>query len=439
MLPGGVVLSYSNDNLDRIQWRWTQVKEVADELLRTNGLLPLIQDADWFSYCSTVYEIVHRRAFTPHEWIDGDCERWDSIFSHHLESEHDNIERKTQVSIRKRHCPGQSHVVQYTMYYSQLKPFLEAFKMLLSELKRFPETATLLRPVPPPQAKQSRPRFRSTSSFIEKESPTTAAQSGAREGSRSAGTRNETMSNAPAQAALRPEPAPKATPEPEPATQAPPEPEPAPQAQPQPEPTPQATPEPEPAPQAQSEPEPAPKTTPEPEPTPTQAYATTDPRMVEAIEAAREWIDWLDERTPALRQMNEDELRDKLRTWHRWLDYHLWLGVFEEDSPLFDAWCSFVDSSVDRDELARLGREIETRQRHARSVLSARNVERIEATTGSAYLSGVVERSDHEPVPCELPELDDRVYRIKAGEGGYRLEGRVLIPTRAIRYRYQGP
>jgi len=140
------------------------------------------------------------------------------------------------------------------------------------------------------------------------------------------------------------------------------------------------------------------------------------------------WWVWLEEKREILQGLRDEDLRDKLRVWREALDYYLWTDPAEAILP------AFTEASPPVGTLTPFLEHLRKAQKALRQFLSEQGIERIEAPVGSEFIPGVVERSTKPPEPTEDPALHGRVYRIEPGEGGYRAQGRVLMPSYARRY-----
>ncbi|MDH7568174.1 MAG: hypothetical protein QHJ73_01140 [Armatimonadota bacterium] len=153
----------------------------------------------------------------------------------------------------------------------------------------------------------------------------------------------------------------------------------------------------------------------------------------EAAMAIHEWLVWVCEKLGSLTSLSEEELVLKVRLWGRRLDYYLWADPAEHLRPHIVPGDPLFDDSV----MVPLVRHLSERQRDVREYLRAHGITRIEADSGSAFLPGLVERSDRPSEPTRDLRLDERVFRVEPGDGGYRLGEKVLIPSRARRYKYR--
>ena len=187
--------------------------------------------------------------------------------------------------------------------------------------------------------------------------------------------------------------------------------------------------------------------TPEPPAAPTIPEDASNPEVLELLRnlpgqeesregvvviELRDWFAWFSEKIPLLQGLPEAETIELLLRWHRALDYYVWASL-EEELDLA-ALANLLPPQTTRTLLQRL----EANQAKVRELLAVHGIERIQAPAGSSLLAGQVEWSDLPPVETGRPELDGRVGRIEPGEGGYRSRSRILIPSRARRYLYNG-
>lgn len=180
------------------------------------------------------------------------------------------------------------------------------------------------------------------------------------------------------------------------------------------------------------EPAPPPRTASRTQETPQQEVLR---RFPDEVEAYKEWNRWLTDRLETLQSLTDVEFGDKIRLWRRWLDYYVWLDPLADASPLA-ALRGERDNERLGDVIRQVFANIVDLQQKTRHALAQRDVVRIEVEKGGNFISGVIERSTNAPAPLPSGKEQWRgcVSHIIPGEGGYRLQGRVLVPTLAIAF-----
>ena len=131
-----------------------------------------------------------------------------------------------------------------------------------------------------------------------------------------------------------------------------------------------------------------------------------------------------------LQTLATDQIIDKLKMWHRALDYYLAADPATE-------FAGQLPDNLKSDFRPIIAAFIE-RQRLNMALLQGHGIERITATPGSRRVAGLVEASELGLEPTSDPDLDGLVASVLPGEGGFRTNQKVIIAAAARLYKYSG-
>lgn len=141
------------------------------------------------------------------------------------------------------------------------------------------------------------------------------------------------------------------------------------------------------------------------------------------------WCQWLFDKLEKMVELPDQELREQTQLLGPRLDFYLYADPLELRQRLEEKRWSAPGIKKFLETLAEAQTELRLR-------FQARGLERIEAEPGRAFQPGIVNRKDGSAEPSPDPNLHDRICRLEAGDGGYRLAGQVLFPSRAVRFEH---
>ena len=139
------------------------------------------------------------------------------------------------------------------------------------------------------------------------------------------------------------------------------------------------------------------------------------------------WCQWLLDKLYGIVDLPENALTEQVQLLGPRLDYFLYTSPADFKNQL-------IQRSWPSDEATLFIETLQYCQKDLQSRLKARQLERIEVEPGRAFTPGVVNRKEAVVEPTRDPNLHDRIARLDPGDGGYTMRGKVLFPSRAVRY-----